>query len=230
MDRRAFLKTLSALGLGTMLPADLVGAAGTEVDVAWRDAAASWDLFVVSEYGTLSYANMEEPRTRREAGRFGAADTIDVNDVECYWSLRSRIQALYAGRLEEEALARGEAPEWRELFDKAEEACLDWFARATGAEREAIVREIEEWLEEPPDGEEWEDFYKQSDPQGLAYCRFVYEDREICEQLGIVVVEGEQPGSSYFAAELRGNVDEANRIAEARGWSLRFVRESDVPV
>jgi hypothetical protein len=45
------------------------------------------------------------------------------------------------------------------------------------------------------------------------------------DALGVVIIEGEHPGSSYFAAELRIPVEEANAIAEENGWTIRFVRE-----
>jgi hypothetical protein len=45
--------------------------------------------------------------------------------------------------------------------------------------------------------------------------------------LGVDIVEGEHPGSTYYAAELRGNIDEANRAAEAAGIPVRFVAAED---
>ena len=39
-----------------------------------------------------------------------------------------------------------------------------------------------------------------------------------------VIVEGEHPGSTYYAAELRGDIDVANRAAEAAGLRVRFVK------
>jgi microcompartment protein CcmL/EutN len=44
------------------------------------------------------------------------------------------------------------------------------------------------------------------------------------ETLGVDLVEGEHPGSTYYAAELRGDIDEANRAAEAAGIPARFLR------
>lgn len=37
-------------------------------------------------------------------------------------------------------------------------------------------------------------------------------------------VEGDRPGNSYYAAELRGDIDAANRAAEAAGLRVRFVK------
>jgi hypothetical protein len=37
------------------------------------------------------------------------------------------------------------------------------------------------------------------------------------------VIDGEHPGSTYYAAELRVDIEEANRAAEAAGMPVRFV-------
>jgi hypothetical protein len=46
------------------------------------------------------------------------------------------------------------------------------------------------------------------------------------KSLGVRVVEGEHPGSTYYAAELHGDIDEANRTAEEAGIPVRFVAAS----
>jgi len=67
MDRRTFLKSLASLGTSVALPLNLVAAAQSEIDAAWQTASLAWNLFEVSEFRTLSYANFEEPTTRYEA-------------------------------------------------------------------------------------------------------------------------------------------------------------------
>jgi len=42
------------------------------------------------------------------------------------------------------------------------------------------------------------------------------------EELGIVIVEGCHPGSTYYAAELRNDVDNANITARKLGLNYRF--------
>ena len=85
-----------------------------------------------------------------------------------------------------------------------------------------------EWLSEAPDPcQEWEAYYKTGDAQGAAYDHFLREDLELMDALGIVVVEGDCPGSSYYAAELHTSVEAANRIAAERGWTIRFVYDGE---
>lgn len=45
------------------------------------------------------------------------------------------------------------------------------------------------------------------------------------EALGIIIIEGDCPGSSYLSAELRIPIEAANQIAAARGWEVRFIAE-----
>ena len=54
------------------------------------------------------------------------------------------------------------------------------------------------------------------------YCD-EFEPNEVIELLGIEIVEGEYPGSSYYAAELSMSIDEANKIAEQNKVAIRFV-------
>jgi hypothetical protein len=48
-------------------------------------------------------------------------------------------------------------------------------------------------------------------------------DVDQLEALGVEVVEGEHPGSTYYAAELRNDIDQASRAAQQAGIPVRFV-------
>ncbi len=58
--------------------------------------------------------------------------------------------------------------------------------------------------------------------QGQALSFFNGIDNDICKSLGVVIVEGEHPGSTYFGAELHSSIDDANKIAEGLGLPIRF--------
>jgi hypothetical protein len=47
-------------------------------------------------------------------------------------------------------------------------------------------------------------------------------DGEMLDALGVVIVEGDHPGSTYFAAELRGEMNVANAVAEREGLPFPF--------
>ena len=224
MDRRTFLKALASFGASIALPLDLATASDSEVDTAWTEAAKTWDLFEVGEFRTLWYANFEEPTTRYEAYGFGDASDVDISMIENNWCLSEPVKDLYREYLLEEE------PELDEetLDERVEDEWLEWCQQASGTDRTSIDRIIDDWLSEAPDPcQEWEHYYKTGDAQGAAYDRFLREDPELMEALGIVVIEGDCPGSSYYAAELHTGVEEANRIAAERGWTIRFVYDGE---
>lgn len=228
MDRRTFLKTLLSLGASIAVPFDLAKASMEEIEATWQAVTQAWGLFEVNDYGTLSYANFEEPKTRREGYWYADSSDFDVGEIERHWSLNERIKDLYRDALIERAESH---PLAAEVDHGAIDECVEdswdtWFKESSGKDREAIENEIETWLDEEPDwANEWEDLYKSGTAQGAAYDHFMLEDSEVMEALGIVVIEGECPGSSYFAAELRIPIEDANEIAQARGWEIRFVAE-----
>ena len=81
------------------------------------------------------------------------------------------------------------------------------------------------WADSKPDwvNEEGDYFSIPASGQDYALEFFQnYADQEVVEKLGIVIVEGDRPGSTYFAAELRIPIEEANERAEAAGVPVRF--------
>lgn len=228
MDRRTFLKTLASLGASIIVPTNLAIASNDEINVAWTAATEVWGLFEVNDYGTLSYANYEEPKTRRDGYWYSGVDDFDVNEIEHHWSLNERIKDLYRNALIDQAESDPliDDVDYDAIDAQVEDTWDQWFSWAKGSRREAIESEIDAWLDEEPDWcNEWEDLYKSGTAQGAAYNHFLLEDPEVMEALNIVVIEGEHPGSSYYAAELRIPIEEANAIAQARGWEIRFVAE-----
>ena len=228
MDRRTFLKTLASLGASIALPFDLATASPKEVDVAWQAATQAWGLFEVNEYGTLSYANFEPPKTRRDAYWFSGASEFDADTIEGHWSLNERIKDIYRDALIDAAQndLLVNAPDLDAIEKRVEEGWAEWFKRAKGADEAAIEAAIDDWLDAEPNWcNEWEALYKSGTAQGAAYDHFLSEDPDVMDALNILVIEGDCPGSSYFAAELRMSPEEANEIAEAHGWEIRFVGE-----
>jgi len=83
-------------------------------------------------------------------------------------------------------------------FDQLQDESINWSQRQPGSDEE--------------DGQE----------AALNYFRDL--DSDICELLGVSIIEGDHPGSSYFAAELDNSVEEANKIAIEHGIQIRFCR------
>lgn len=57
---------------------------------------------------------------------------------------------------------------------------------------------------------------------GAAKVFFDSLDFDTLDALGIKIVEGEYPGSTYYAAELLRDVEEANVAASEMGLPVRF--------
>ncbi|HEB51829.1 MAG TPA: hypothetical protein ENI87_01105 [bacterium] len=87
---------------------------------------------------------------------------------------------------------------------------------------------VEAWLQDEPDtwgSELWPD-----EVSGQGRVLQFFRDgsgSKWCTELGVDVVEGEHPGSTYYAAELRIPIEEANRRAERLGIPIRFRPASD---
>jgi hypothetical protein len=57
---------------------------------------------------------------------------------------------------------------------------------------------------------------------GAAKVFFDSLDFDTLDELGIKIVEGEYPGSTYYAAELLGDVEVAKVVAARLGVPVRF--------
>jgi hypothetical protein len=151
---------------------------------------------------------------------------VDINDIDSHWALADGVRSLYREHLVARAKnpwALEDSPRLERLVDNG---WRDWFKKATGPDCDAIELMIDRWLNAEPDWcNEWENFYKTGNAQGAAYDHFLSEHPDVLEALDIVIIEGDCPGSTYFAAELHMTPQEANEIAEARGGQIRFVTE-----
>ena len=105
-------------------------------------------------------------------------------------------------------------------------------------ELQKIALQIDAWFKEEPI-DEWEidanntEILVPVDGQNAAF-RFFERGRiigesdakEIAEALGIVIVEGDRPESTYYAAELMISVNDANERAKVLDQPVRFIEES----
>jgi hypothetical protein len=99
-----------------------------------------------------------------------------------------------------------------------------WLLALTANEfEERIVPDIKEWFASPPNWT-WEVDHLPRDgtAQGAALEFFQGMNCDALDALGVTIVEGEHPGSTYYAAELTGDVDVANKAAVAASISVRF--------
>jgi N-formylglutamate amidohydrolase len=106
------------------------------------------------------------------------------------------------------------------------DGALDWL-RSLDDEtfRLQIVPQIQAWLGEPPDWGSYEEDYipDGATARGAAYVFFRDQDLGTLRTLGVKVIEGDFPGSTYYAAEVCRGIDAANTAAWEHGIPVRFV-------
>ena len=105
-----------------------------------------------------------------------------------------------------------------------EDGADKWLLGLCQAEFEAlVVPRVRRWFSEPPDWSNEAEFLPPAaTPEGAAFEYFNMLSPDEREQLGIEIVEGEHPGSTFCAAELVVDVEEANRLAGELGVPVRF--------
>ena len=96
---------------------------------------------------------------------------------------------------------------WRNWIIEEGQAGLAWF-----------IDQVEAWLDDPAGEEAAEQF------SGVALAKKYFEclGYETLDGLGVQIIEGDHPGSNYYAAVLRQDVDYVNNIARSLGLKFRF--------
>jgi N-formylglutamate deformylase len=208
--------------------------------------------FEVSEYGTLTPEGFDEPETRRDAYEdrihgWSESPKSLAREIACFEPLAWAVHPLYADAreeleyeieqlqeaLDEEADDEGAAELRKELAEhharlenmpeEPYDGAGDWLETLDAATFEQqVVPKIERWLDEGPDSGE-EEYFGRAGGQEDALRFFRDMDPDDLDTLGVVIIEGEHPGSSYYAAELRCDVQAANEAASAAGIPVRFV-------
>lgn len=206
-------------------------------------------VFEVRDGGTLCMADFHEAETRAEfydsVAGFWSDSPKDLADAmsECQplaWAVHSIYsdfrdelsaeleRALRAGNGNKQLVDQLKA-RLQTLREEPEEGAVDWLLSLGPKDfEERVVPVIEAWFGEPPNWNFEDDYLPDSGTaQGAALEFFRDMTTDELEILGVDIVEGEHPGSTYYAAELRGDIDESNRAAEAADIPVRFVAGKD---
>lgn len=239
IDRRTFLQALIAAGASFTLPAK---AAKTQVDQVWAKAQSNPWFFEVNEHGTLIDEGVTEPETwgdifdyLRNGDFKDPKSTIDKLE-RCYALTSYLDRQLYEEieRLEEElnvvppesqkalAALQKKIDALKTLCDEYEEPWQNWIEYEGKEGLPKFKKLVDDWLSDPIDWMQAEWIPVRSGAQGAAFGFFEDQPCELLKELGVVIVDGEHPGSSYVAAELRANISDANAAAERLGLPFRF--------
>jgi len=214
MNRREFLQSIAAFATTVAIPLDVIASAPESVvDQVWAAVTKNPFTFYVNEYGALSSDAAETyPATRKAL--------LDLQEVASRTQLQSLAwdEASVADYLECEF----SDPAW---FYEDDEKPEDWQAWLTEADDDTIdqlIDRVNDWINDIPN----ELDYERANLMGYTgrgnALRYFRDDFEYCDDFNIVVVEGDCPGSSYFAAELRMDLDEANSLARELDIPIRF--------
>lgn len=202
--------------------------------------------FEVHDGGTLIVANFTELTTRAEfyedvADEWSHSPQHLYNAMNECQPLAWAVQSIYLEARDEiesalhsaESNAHANEPRIRALKkrlanlpEEPEEGAEDWLLSLTDDECESrVIPTIERWFDDEPNWT-YEDEYLPSGmtAQGAALNYFRNMDGSILDSLGVVIVEGDSPGSTYYAAELRGDVADANIQAIKHSIGIRFVK------
>ena len=213
MNRRDFLQSLGALGVALAVPVEtLARAPESEIDRTWQHLLDSPAIFYVNEYGALTTDAVEYyPTTRAEL--LGFAPIANRKELVRLAADEWQVDSLLENHLAD--LTPEQNPE---AFDTWQ----DWLAHADDETVAWLVREANDWINSSPN----ESDYERADiggysgrGQALRFFRDEFDDNDLFD---IVIVEGDHPGSSYFAAELRMSIDRANALAAECEVPIRF--------
>ena len=204
----------------------------------------SYTEFEVDSSGTLTMANFWEPKIRSEfyesvsdSWSESPAHLADAME-ECeplawavhtiYTDVRDGIQSDFDGISRSTGVFKKRAAalkaRLKAMPEEPEEGAEGWLLALSSREfEEYVISEIEEWFDSPPNWT-WEGDHLPSDgtAQGAALRYFQNMDGDALNVIGVSIVEGEHPGSTYCAAELIIDVVEANKAAEDSGIPIRF--------
>ncbi len=240
LNRRQFIAGLVAMGATVALPVAMAKATPTQVNTAWKSLLDDPWCFTVNESATILATGMKEPATRRDVfdADLSVRCTVDslIDDIESCYPLTTHFQDLAAAELEEvNSSLEDDDPTFMErrrlkrlakALDDEEQGWADWIHLEGTAGLQRFKDEVDEWMASDIEYGDYEWFRRNSGAQGSAMAFFESQPFATQKALGVVIVEGDHPGSTYFAAELHSTVDEANEAAQGLGLPIRFMRES----
>ena len=195
--------------------------------------------------GTLAVANFAQLTTRAEfyediADRWMASPQELFDAMNECQPLAWEVQWIYSEARDEiestlrDAEHNESANEFRitalkkrlaNLPEEPEEGAADWLLSLTEGEFESrVTPTIQLWFKEEPSGGDETDYLPSgSSAQSAALNYFKNMDGDLLDLLGVVIVEGDHPGSTYFAAELKADIADANAVAVKHQLDIRFV-------
>ena len=201
--------------------------------VSKRDAGLT--IYEVSEFYTITDPNIKLPEIRSDVFNIWVEDinSIDklVSAIEDCTPLETHFQELgqsRKGEIEDEIECTSGAKKKRlkalaQALDDYDYGWKNWLQLEGVKTLPAHIKTIVHWLSSPVDMCESDWFPNDWSGQGYAKSFFESLDADVRDALGVEIVEGCHPGSSYYAAELRNSVEDANRVARKLRLDFKFI-------
>lgn len=199
-------------------------------------------FYSVTPEGVIIVPDIPEPETRSDV--FERVDTRDVHTcqeliglIESCQPLEQHFLDLSLAYLQEHVqpssfvnnlvAQRGPRSGAQQLILRAlrrnpDRGWRQWIEYSGDAALEEFLQCVRDWLDEEIDWNESDYFDAVWNGQAAALAHFEDLPNVILKALGVKIVDGDMPGSSYRAAELRKGLDEANQMAELLELDLRF--------
>ena len=210
MNRRDFLKSLAALGAAFTIPLEaLAVVSDTVIDDVWQEAIDAPMTFYVNEWRTLSTDS--EPYAPSTRGEMLMIEPVN-----------SREELLSLARDEESVASLIERNMSYDADADPKGDWEDWLERADDDTAEYLIEQANNWVTGDPDSNDWEQANISGYSNTGGALSFFRHDFEYNEMFDISIIDGDCPGSSYFAAELGMDIDEANALAIEQGIPIRF--------
>ena len=202
--------------------------------------------FDVDSAGTLMLAGFAKLENRSEfyeyVADFWFKSPVDLAEAidECqplawavhsiYTDVRDEIQSDLNGISGKSKILKKRVDALKERLntmpEEPEDGTEHWLLTLTSSEfKKRVVPEIEEWFNSPPEWDDEEGYLPEcGTSQGAALNFFEDMSADDLKTIGVVVIEGEHTGSTYYAAEMRIDIEAANKAAAEAGIPVRFKR------
>jgi len=236
LTRRTFLAGLLSVGASLALQGPLSEATEAQVHEAWKKLLQDPWYFDVNEFDTIVNSDIDEPQFRHEVFDVDTGDHVTIAglilDIENCYPLTSHFQRLAMDALGEvqstlddtdlPRIERKRLQKLAEALEDEDEGWAEWIRLEGPAGLARFKAAAHDWLDSPIEWNDYAWFPKYATPQGAAMQFFESLPFDELESLGVVIVEGDHPGSTYYAAELCKPIEVANAAAESAGMPLRF--------
>lgn len=235
INRRQILGALASIGASVAVP--ISSAPERDIDREWDRLVAAPYVFEVDRHGTIREPDIDEVPTRGDLYQLTEADLSHTKAIssaadDCY-GLRVMLDGWVAGKASEIQAAAMTKPAGSAARRRIMEIAADvtegyegvgqaWLEEQGEALVPEVVPVVYAWLGEEATYSDFEWAGLRAGTMGKALSFFEAIDEQVLRRLGVVTVEGEIPGSSYYAAELRSGVEEANSAAAEVRLPFRF--------